>query len=140
MGGNDQEAKMPIVEENEVAALFAEDKIGDYSIKPWTLKQFQAVYPALKIIVVKLMEQGLTVENLDTFFTERGLEAMEAVLPELPQLIAATLRLDLKEAEEMDWGLAAVVGLKILLQNTGPLKNLSSLVAGKIPGAGTVTH
>jgi len=134
--GNDQETKMPIVEENEVAALFAEDKIGDYTIKPWTLKQFQAVYPALKIIVAKLMEQGLTVENLDTFFTERGLEAMEAVLPELPQLIAATLRLDLKEAEEMDWGLAAVVGLKILLQNTGPLKNLSSLVAGKIPGAG----
>ena len=137
MDGNDQETKMPIVEENEVAALFAEDKIGDYTIKPWTLKQFQAVYPALKIIVAKLMEQGLTVENLDTFFTERGLEAMEAVLPELPQLIAATLRLDLKEAEEMDWGLAAVVGLKILLQNTGPLKNLSSLVAWKIPGAGT---
>jgi hypothetical protein len=135
--GNNQETKMPIVEENEVAALFAEDKIGDYTIKPWTLKQFQAVYPALKIIVAKLMEQGLTVENLDTFFTERGLEAMEAVLPELPLLIAATLRLELKEAEEMDWGLAAVVGLKILLQNTGPLKNLSSLVAGKIPGAGT---
>ena len=139
MGANVQETKMPIVEQNEVAALFAEDKIGDYTIKPWTLKQFQAVYPALKIIVAKLMEQGLTVENLDTFFTERGLEAMEAVLPELPQLIAATLRLELKEAEEMDWGLAAVVGLKILLQNTGPLKNLSSLVAGKIAGAGTAT-
>ncbi|MDD2900822.1 MAG: hypothetical protein PHU44_00135 [Syntrophales bacterium] len=139
MGGNDQETKMPIVKENEVAALFAEDKIGDYTIKPWTLKQFQAVYPALKIIVAKLLEQGLTVENLDTFFLERGLEAMEAVLPELPQLIAATLRLDLKEAEEMDWGLAAVVGMKILLQNTGPLKNLSSLAAGRMPGAGTAT-
>jgi hypothetical protein len=139
MGGNDQKTKVPIVEENEVAAIFAEDKIGAYTIKPWTLKQFQAVYPALKVIVAKLLEQGLTVENLDTFFTERGLEAMEAVLPELPQLIAATLRLELKEAEEMDWGLAAVVGLKILLQNTGPLKNLSSLVAGRMPGAGTAT-
>ena len=139
MGGNEQESKMPIVEQSEVAALFAEDKIGDYTIKPWTLKQFQAVYPALKVIVAKLMEQGLTVANLDTFFLERGLEAMEAVLPELPKLIAATLRLELKEAEEMDWGLAAVVGLKILLQNTGPLKNLSSLVAGKMPGTGNTT-
>ncbi|RJR45470.1 MAG: hypothetical protein C4567_03180 [Deltaproteobacteria bacterium] len=139
MDGNDQETKMPIVEENEVAALFAEDKIGAYTIKPWTLKQFQAVYPALKVIVAKLLEQGLTVENLDTFFLERGLEAMETVLPELPLLIAATLRLDLKEAEEMDWGLAAVVGMKILLQNTGPLKNLSSLVAGRMPGARTAT-
>jgi hypothetical protein len=127
----------PVVGKSEVAVLFSEDQVGSYTIKPWTLKQFQEVYPALRVIVAKLMEQGLTVENLDTFFLERGLEAMEAVLPEMPQLIAATLRIELKEAEEMDWGLAAVVGLKILLQNTGPLKNLSSLVAGKIPGTGT---
>ena len=91
------------------------------------------------MIVGKLMDQGLTVENLDRFFLTRGLEAMEAVLPELPQLIAATVRIDLKEAEEMDWGLAAVVGLKILLQNTGPLKNLSSLVAGATPATRTAT-
>jgi len=134
-----QSQEEPVVEKSEVAVLFAEDQIGPYTIKPWTLKQFQEVYPALRVIVAKLMEQGLTVENLDTFFLERGLEAMEAVLPELPQLIAATLRLDLKEAEEMDWGLAAVVGLKILLQNTGPLKNLSSLVAGATPATRTAT-
>jgi len=137
MGKNGQEFEKPVPEKNEVAVLFAEDKVGPYSIKPWTLKQFQEVYPALRVIVGKLMEQGLTVENLDTFFLERGLEAMEAVLPELPQLIAATLRLDLQEAEDMDWGLAAVVGLKILLQNTGPLKNLSSLVAGATPATRT---
>jgi hypothetical protein len=128
-----------VVEKSEVAVLFAENQVGPYTIKPWTLKQFQEVYPALRVIVAKLMEQGLTVANLDTFFLERGLEAMEVLLPEMPQLIAATLRIDLTEAEEMDWGLAAVVGLKILLQNTGPLKNLSSLVAGKMPGAGTAT-
>ena len=127
----------PVVGKSEVAVLFSENQVGSYIIKPWTLKQFQEVYPALRVIVAKLMEQGLTVANLDTFFLEKGLEAMEAVLPEMPQLIAATLRIELKEAEEMDWGLAAVVGLKILLQNTGPLKNLSSLVAGKIPGTGT---
>jgi hypothetical protein len=130
MPDDEQVRDEPVAEKNEAAILFAEDKVGPYTLKPWTLKQFQEVYPALRVIVQKLMEQGLTVENLDTFFLERGLEAMEAVLPELPQLIAATLRIDLQEAEEMDWGLAAVLGLKILLQNTGPLKNLSSLVAG----------
>ena len=139
MPKREQVKEEPVIEKSEVAVLFAEDKVGPHTIKPWTLKQFQEVYPALKVIVGKLMEQGLTVANLDTFFLERGLEAMEAVLPELPQLIAATLRLDLQEAEEMDWGLAAVLGLKILLQNTGPLKNLSSLVAGATPATRTAT-
>jgi hypothetical protein len=139
MPKGDQVKEEPVTEKSEVAVLFAEDQVGPYTIKPWTLKQFQEIYPALRVIVAKLMEQGLTVANLDTFFLERGLEAMEAVLPELPQLIAATLRLDLQEAEDMDWGLAAVVGLKILLQNTGPLKNLSSLVAGATPATRTAT-
>jgi len=112
---------------SEEAVLFAEEQFGTYTIKPWTLKQLHEIYPLLRMILGKLQEQGLSFDNTDSFFLEHGLEAVQDILPVLPQLIAKTLRLEVSEAEDMAWDQAVAVALRIFIQNVGVLKNFSSL-------------
>jgi len=129
----------PSFELPEEAVLFPEEQIGPYTIKPWTLKQLNEVYPVLRVILGKLQEQGLTFENAETFFVERGLEAVQEILPTLPRLIAATLRIDESAAAEMPWADAAAVALRIFIQNIGVLKNFSSLIAGQTDAIRTLS-
>jgi hypothetical protein len=117
---------------DEVAVLLNEVEIGPYKIKPWSFGRFKKVYPALIGIVPALKNLGLTAENAQEVLLERGLEIVGAVLPGFSGLIAATLDIPEEEVEEMDFGQAAAIGLTIISQNIGRLKNSLPLIMEQI--------
>lgn len=119
---------------NEMQQLFQGPvRVAGHLVKPWTLKKFGQVYPVLKVIVAKLLAAGLTWDNLENFLQERALEVLPELLPEIPPLLAATLEIDLADAEEMDWAASAALVLAIFSQNLAPLKNLSALIPQAAP-------
>lgn len=123
----------------EEAVLFASAELGQFHIKPWTLKQFHTLYPLLRGILAKLQEQGLSFDNADTFFLENGLAALQEVLPALPELLAKSLRLEVKEIEELPWDQAVALAVQVFMVNIGVLKNFSSLIVASADTIRTTT-
>ena len=123
---------MPGKAKDEVAVLLAEAEIGPYKIKPWSFGRFKKVYPALIGIVPALKNLGLTSENAQEVLVERGLEIVGGVLPAFSGLIAATLDIPEEEVDEMDFGQAAAIGLTIISQNLGRIKNSLPLIVDQI--------
>jgi hypothetical protein len=117
---------------DELAVLFPEQKVGPYTVRPWTLAKLVQLYPVLLQVLAKCQEKGLTVDNFDTFFSDHALELVEFILPALPELMAATLDLDVQEAGNLVGGLGAALALAIFNQNVDALKNSLSLVTGAI--------
>lgn len=117
---------------DEVAVLLSEVEIGPYKITPWSFGRFKKVYPALIGIVPALKKVGLTPENAQKVLLERGLEIAGAVLPAFSALIAATLDIPEEEVEAMDFGHAAAIGLTIISQNLGRIKNSLPLIMEQI--------
>jgi hypothetical protein len=108
--------------------------VGPYEVRPWTLKRFALVYPAVQAMIRKLVAAGLTFENLEEFISGSLLEVLPELLPEIPALLAATLEIPLDEAEGLDWTLATALTLAIFVQNLEPLKNFSSLIRAAAAG------
>ena len=117
---------------DEVAVLLSEVEIGPYKIKPWSFGRFKKVYPALIGIVPALKNLGLTPENAQEALLERGLEIVGAILPAISALIAATLDLPEAEVDELDFDRVAAIGLTIISQNLGRLKNSLPLIMEQI--------
>ena len=117
---------------DEVAVLLSEVEIGPYKIKPWSFGRFKKVYPALIGIVPALKNLGLTPENAQEALLERGLEIVGAILPAISALIAATLDLPESEVDEMDFDRVAAIGLTIISQNLGRIKNSLPLIMEQI--------
>jgi len=117
---------------NETSTLLAQPvTIAGYAVKPWTLKKFAEVYPAVRALVQKLVAQGLTLDNLDTFIIDQGLDLLPHLVDEVPPLLAATLDISQGEAEELPVATAALLLGAICTQNLEPLKNFWSLVPRK---------
>jgi hypothetical protein len=117
---------------DEVTVLLSEVEIGPYKIKPWSFGRFKKVYPALIGIVPALKNLGLTPENAQAALLERGLEIVGAILPAISALIAATLDLPESEVDEMDFDRVAAIGLTIISQNLGRIKNSLPLIMEQI--------
>jgi len=114
---------------DEMKALLAQPvTVGKYEVRPWTMRRFGAVYPAVAVIVRKLVDEGLTLDNLETFIGEKVLGLLPKLAPDLPPVLAATLDIPLAEAEDLDWGTAAALTLNIFVQNLEPLKNFLALI------------
>lgn len=123
---------MPGKAKDEVAVLLSEAEIGPYKIKPWSFGRFKKVYPALIGLVPALKNLGLTAENAQDFLLERGPEIVGAALPAFSGLIGLTLDIQEDEVEAMDLGLAAAIGLTIISQNLGQIKNSLPLIMEQI--------
>jgi hypothetical protein len=117
---------------DEVAVLLSEVEIGPYKIKPWSFGRFKKVYPALIGLIPALKDLGLTAENAQEVLLTRGQEIIGAALPAFGGLIALTLDLPEEEVEEMDFGRAAAIGLTIISQNLGRIKNSLPLIMDQI--------
>lgn len=125
---------------DEMTPLLAEPvRVGSYEVRPWTLKRFTRVYPAARRLVDILIGQGLTWDNLEAFLAGKLLDCLPELLPGIPELLASTLDISPEEAGDLDLGIATAVVLVIFRQNLASLKNFSSLVPGKLTGAGTLT-
>lgn len=103
-------------------------KVGNYQVRAWTLKQFDAVYPLVKPIARKLVAAGLTFDNLEDFAAREFVELLPELMPEIRPLIAATLDIPLAEVEGLDWGQGSSLAIAIIVQNLEPLKNCVALI------------
>ncbi len=123
---------MAKTKKDEVMVLLAEEKIGPYVIKPWSFGRFEKVLPALIPMVPALENLGATASNIETFLEEKGLAVIGVMLPAIKGLIAATLEIEEREVAEMPLGQATVIGLTIISQNIGQIKNYLPLIVKQI--------
>jgi len=126
-GGNKTEVQ-------EGMAIFSEIKIGDLTIKPWTLKQVIRLTSTLKIMVKNLQANGVDFAELDRKLTpDLIVDLLEGIAPVLPELIAVTLRLEsITEAEDMEWGKATAIGVQIFVLNWNHIKNFFGQILGGV--------
>jgi hypothetical protein len=125
---------------DEMPALLATPgKVGKYEVRPWTVKRFAGVYPVVRRLIELLVAKGLTLENIEVFIAGNLLDCLPEILPEVAPLLAVTLDIPLEEAGDLDIATATALVLVIFSQNLAPLKNFSSLVPGKLTGAGNST-
>jgi hypothetical protein len=117
---------------DEVAVLLSEVEIGPYRIKPWSFGKFKKVFPIIMEILPVLKGQGLTLENAQEVLVDKGPEIIGGILPILTPLIAATLDISEDEVDALDFGEVAVIGLTIISQNLGRLKNSLPLIMDRI--------
>ncbi|MEW6657243.1 MAG: hypothetical protein AB1424_01155 [Thermodesulfobacteriota bacterium] len=114
---------------DEVAVLLPEVEIGGHEIKPWSFGKFKKVFPAVAgQLVPALKEAGLTLENFEEGLASRGAEIIGAAFPAFTPLIAASLDLPEAQVDEMDFDQAVTIGLTIISQNLGRIKNSLPLI------------
>ena len=120
--------------QDEVAVLLSEVEIGSFKIKPWSFGRFKKVYPALAGIVpaLKDLDIDFTPENAQGVLQEKAGEIIGAILPSLTPLIALTLDISEQEVEAMVFDQAAAIGLTIISQNLGRIKNSLPLIMAQI--------
>jgi len=120
--------------QDEVAALLPEVEIGPYKIKPWSFGRFKKVYPALAGIVpvLKALDLDLTPGKAQEVLQEKAGAIIGAILPSLTPLIALTLDLGEEEVDALDFDQAAAIGLTIISQNLGRIKNSLPLIMAQI--------
>lgn len=117
---------------SELEAMFAEVKVGEYTIKPWTVKQVVRLAPLLSEIITVLKGRGFAFTGEDVLEKELTPEMIASVIGDIgqfvPTIIAGTLDIDQSDAEDMFWGVAAQIVVCIIQLNWDHVKNLLGLV------------
>lgn len=125
-----------VTDSQVLTSLLAEESLNGYTVKPWTIKQLLQVTPILKDLAAKLGDMGVTLDNLGETVASQGVQALagliDLILPQLPEFLAASLRIPREEAEELDLGLALNLAVKVLALNVEHLKNSFSLITGQV--------
>ena len=125
-----------ITDSQVLTSLLAEEKLDGYTVKPWTIKQLLQVTPILKDLAQKLGDKGVTLDNFGDMVASQGVQGLadlvDLILPQIPEFLAASLRISREEAEEMDLGLALNLAVKVLALNVEHLKNSFSLIKGQV--------
>jgi hypothetical protein len=117
---------------NEVEQLLAQPEVvAGFTVTPWTLADFARLYPPLKAVARRLIQAGLTLDNLDHFLSEQLLTDDELLL-ELVPVLAPLLALSLGQPEaviqKLPLGTVLILLVTLIRQNLGPLKNFWSLI------------
>lgn len=125
-----------VTDSQVLTSLLAEESLNGYTVKPWTIKQLLQVTPILKDLAGKLGDMGVSLDNLRETVASQGVQALagliDLILPQLPEFLAASLRIPREEAEELDLGLALNLAVKVLALNVEHLKNSFSLITGQV--------
>jgi len=136
-----------LAKRSEMVEIFGESKVGEYTVKPWTISQFVKLSPMLKQVTTALKEEGIDISqadlqniNLDMNVTVSDIVkyltmGIDIAGPVIPQLIAVSVRIDLEKAEELEWGEALALAAKIIIFNWDHIKNWLGQITGKDPGA-----
>jgi len=126
----------PVTDHQVLSSYLAEEQVNGFTVKPWTIKQLILVMPILDALVQELKAKGVTLDNLGEVFEGQGLAAVkdiiQTVLPQLPEFLAITLRIDREEAEELDLGLGMQLAVKVLRMNVDHLKNAFGLIMSQV--------
>ena len=122
-------------EVDETGLLCGEEQIGKYTVKGWTLRQFQALLPILLEAVKALQAMGISWEDLGTDQTKtlRAIQAaLEVLTPRASEVLAVSLGISEDEAADLDLADASVLLLKIIAHNVEHLKNLPARLTATV--------
>lgn len=137
--------KVKLAKRSEMTELFGQAEIEKYKIKPWTVVQFVKLSPILKQIAKALKEEGFDVSQADlqklNFKNDVTVAdilkyltiGIDIVGPNIPELIAVSVRIELDEANEIEWGTALAIVAKIIALNWDHIKNWLGQILGKDP-------
>lgn len=139
------ESKVKLAKRSEMVELFGQAEIEKYTIKPWTVTQFVKLSSILKQIAKALKEAGFDINQADMQKISLGNDvtaadilkyltmSIDIVGPNIPELIAISVRIELSEAEEIEWGPALAISAKIIALNWDHIKNWLGQILGKDP-------
>ena len=136
-----------LAKRSEMVEVFGQAEIEKYTVKPWTVTQFVKLSTILKQIAKALKEEGFDVSQADLQKISLDMDVTAAdilkyltmgidiVGPHIPELISVSVRIDMSEAEEIEWGPALAVTAKIIALNWDHIKNWLGQILGKYPKA-----
>ena len=126
-------------EADELSVLFNEEQVDSYTVKGWTLRQFQALLPIIMSAIEALKEHGITWEDIgeDQEKTMAALQvAVKALIPMADRILSISLGLSEEEAGNLDLAAASVLLLEVVAKNVEHLKNLPARIMAMV---GTMT-
>ncbi len=108
--------------ETETAGLTAfmdASELGGFPVREWTTQQFCQLYPSIKTIIDKLIEDGLTVDSFDAEGMANHLPALtDAIVPIMPLLIQVSCpEKTVEEFNVLKWPIAIQLTMAILKKN-----------------------
>lgn len=130
---------------SEMSDIFTEEKIEKYVVKPWTITQFVKLTPILKQVAGALKEQGIDFSQTDLEKIDLNMnltaseifdyltKIIDVVGPVVPTFLSVSLRIELEEAENIEWGIALAIMAKIVIFNWDHIKNWLGQILGKDP-------
>lgn len=134
----EESVKEPKIQIDEMDVIFDEEKVGDYIIKSWTLKQLRLLWPLLAAIAAEIKAMGATADNLDTFLLDHGIEIIGQIVPQAAPFLSISLNISEEEADNLDFAQATLLITKVIAKNIEHLKNFSgqafSLISGTLAG------
>jgi hypothetical protein len=129
---------------SEMAALFAEERVGKFTVKPWTIRQLVTLSPILTSILEGFRNKGIDLSGVDIESIDLGksitveqmtgyiVDGLDIIGPAIPELISLSVGIGVQEAGELEWGEALAVTSKILSLNWDHVKNWWGLILGKL--------
>jgi|GEM_PF-1296228 len=122
-------------EVDEIGLLCGEEQVGQYTVKGWTLRQFQALLPILLEALKALQAMGISWDDLGTDQT-KTLQAVQAALevltPRAAQVLALSLGISEDEAGDLNLATATLLLVKVIGHNVEHLKNLPARLTATI--------
>lgn len=122
-------------EVDEIGLLCGEEQVGKYTVKGWTLRQFQALLPILLEALKTLQAMGISWNDLGMDQT-KTLQAVQAALeiltPRAAQVLAISLGIAEEEAGDLDLATATLLLVKVIGHNVEHLKNLPARLMATI--------
>ena len=121
MNSKNTKAQKKQKESSKIGMLITEESVAGLTLYPWTLATLIQISPILLRISTVITKSKL---KIDLSTVDKSLPFLiTAVLPELPEIFAVTLRKDVNEMKELSADVAIVLALRIVQQNLGYLKN-----------------
>ena len=114
-------------EADELSVLFNEEQIESYTVKGWTLRQFQALVPIILEAIEALRDKGISWDDLGENQGKTMAIAQEVVrvlAPRADSILAMSLGISEEEAGNIDLSLASILLIKVVSKNIEHLKNL----------------
>jgi hypothetical protein len=112
---------------DDLKTLIDEVDVCGYKVRPWGIVQIAALAPAFERIVNKMKTRGVKLPDILNGIRDKTFVGIDgiifSVLPEAPEIIAKTLKIDLAEVEKIPQSSVMPIVLTILNQNILYLKN-----------------
>ena len=102
-----------------LTSFMDQSELGGFPVREWTTQQFCQLYPSLKQILDKMMDDGVTLDTFDQEGMMQHLPALtDAIVPIMPHLIKISCPEKTEEEfNVLKWPVAIQLTMSILKKN-----------------------